>query len=69
MIIVAEDTEFRFFKGILADHSPIFKEMFSDSSYEARFASDAATCSAINLTDKADEVRHLLRICIPRSRA
>ncbi len=69
MIIVAEDTEFRVFKGILADHSPIVKEMFSDSSYEAPFASDAAICSAISLTDKAGEVRHLLRICNPRSRA
>lgn len=29
IILVARDVEFRVFKGILAEHSPVFRDMFS----------------------------------------
>ncbi len=29
VILVARDVEFRVYKGLLADHSPVFRDMFS----------------------------------------
>ncbi|RDX48984.1 hypothetical protein OH76DRAFT_1483475 [Lentinus brumalis] len=72
VVIVAGDTKFRVFKGILEDHSPVLKDMLLRTRREARsseFASNAPMYSAIHLTDTVEEVRHLLRTCIPKSPA
>ncbi len=66
--LVAGNTEFRVFKGILADHSPVFKDMFSLPQPPNPAPSQASeACPVVHLTDSPEEVRHLLRVCIPKT--
>ncbi len=63
VILVARDVEFRVFKGILADHSPVFRDMFSlPQPPEAAIA----PCPVVHVTDTPEDLRHLLRACIPK---
>ncbi|TFK85598.1 hypothetical protein K466DRAFT_664389 [Polyporus arcularius HHB13444] len=64
VILVARDVEFRVFKGILADHSPVFRDMFSlPQPPEAAMA----PYPVVHVTDTPEDLRHLLRACIPKN--
>ncbi|RDX48991.1 hypothetical protein OH76DRAFT_1351600 [Lentinus brumalis] len=68
--LVAGNTEFRVFKGILADHSPVFKDMFSlPQPPNPTPTQPSEACPVVYLTDYPEEVRHLLRVCIPKTGA
>ncbi|OJT05560.1 hypothetical protein TRAPUB_3609 [Trametes pubescens] len=68
IILVAGDVEFRVFKGILAKHSPVFRDMFSlpqpsDPTSSASSAQDV--CPVVHLSDSAEDLRHVLRAYMP----
>ncbi|PIL26304.1 hypothetical protein GSI_12060 [Ganoderma sinense ZZ0214-1] len=68
VILVAHDVEFRIYRGILADHSPFFRDMFSlpqPPDHEPPEA-DSATCPLVHLADSPEDVRCILRVYIPR---
>ncbi len=70
IILVARDIEFRVFKGILAEHSPVFSDMFSLpqpplAAYPASPAADDA-CPVVHLSDSPEDLRHVLRVYMPK---
>ncbi|PIL26297.1 hypothetical protein GSI_12053 [Ganoderma sinense ZZ0214-1] len=65
VILVAGNVEFRVFKGILADHSPVFKDMFSLPQPDTG-PSDSDACPVVLLTDSPSDLRHILRLCMPK---
>ena len=65
IILIAREIEFRVYKGLLAERSPLFKDMLSlpqppQSSY------DSAPCPVVHLSDSPEDLRHLLRVCMPK---
>ncbi|RPD58554.1 hypothetical protein L226DRAFT_489919 [Lentinus tigrinus ALCF2SS1-7] len=64
IVLVVGDVKFRVFRGILADHSPVFREMFSlpQPPVEA-----TCPCPVIHLIDSPKEMRHILRVCFPKT--
>ncbi|KDQ56534.1 hypothetical protein JAAARDRAFT_79101 [Jaapia argillacea MUCL 33604] len=59
VILVAGSTQFKIFKGILYENSPIFRDMFSLSTPSASETIDG--CPVVHLSDTAEEVEHMLR--------
>ncbi|KAL1938146.1 hypothetical protein VTO73DRAFT_11975 [Trametes versicolor] len=55
IILVARDVEFRVFKGILAEHSPVFRDMFSlpqpPTTSSISSSSEQDTCPVVHLLD------------------
>ncbi len=66
IILVAGDTGFCVFKGILSHHSPVFRDM-SSLPQPPNLAPSAERCPVVNLTDSPNELRYLLRACIPKN--
>ena len=62
VILVARGVEFRVFKGILAEHSPVFETMFSLPQ-----SSSAPDVPVVDLLDSPEDIRHVLRAIMPRS--
>ncbi|KAH9856168.1 hypothetical protein C2E23DRAFT_882282 [Lenzites betulinus] len=74
IILVARNVEFRVYRGLLSDHSPVFKDMFSlpqpdDASSSALDASAAGPdlCPVVHLFDSPEDLRHILRVYMPRT--
>nr|VWP00495.1 N/A [Ganoderma boninense] len=65
VILAADNVEFRVYKGILADHSPVFKDMFSLPQPDPG-ASESDACPVVLLTDSPSDLRYILRVCIPK---
>jgi len=59
LVLVAENTAFRVYKGLLAKHSTVFADMLEIGASEEQDTIDG--CPAVRLPDKADEVLQLLR--------
>ncbi|KAM5537271.1 hypothetical protein V8D89_009001 [Ganoderma adspersum] len=68
VILVAGNVEFRVFKGILADHSPVFKDMFALPQPDIA-PSDNAVCPVVDITDSPSDLRHILRLIMPKAEA
>lgn len=70
IILIARDVEFRVYKGLLADHSPVFKDMFSlpQPPITASFSSTHTDlpCPVVHLSDSPEDLRHVLRAYLPR---
>ena len=59
IIVIAEDTAFRLYRGILSAASPVFKDLFSVPQ-----PADAETmdgCPVVHLADSATDLRHFFR--------
>lgn len=73
IVLIARDIEFCVFKGILAKHSPLFRDMFSlppPSRPLGSLQSHAAvadTCSTVHLSDSPEDFGHILRVCMPET--
>ncbi len=71
VILVAKSYEFRVFEGILAHHSPVFQDMFSlpqpVSSALPEGTQTLDACPVVHLSDSPEDLRHVLRICLPRN--
>lgn len=70
VILIAGNVEFRIYKGILAEHSPVFKDMFSmpQPPLEESGSGDAS-CPIVHVSDSAEDLRHVLRVYMPKSDA
>ncbi len=70
IILVARDVEFRVYKGLLADHSSVFRDMFSLpqplTDAPSSSALEESTCPVVNLYDSPSDLRHVLRAYMPR---
>ncbi len=74
IILVAGDVEFRVFKSILAEYSPVFSDMFrlpqppSPPSSSEDADEPADPCPVVHLSDAPEDLRHILRVTMPKSR-
>ncbi|EIW56923.1 uncharacterized protein TRAVEDRAFT_128165 [Trametes versicolor FP-101664 SS1] len=70
IILVARDVEFRVYKGLLADHSSVFRDMFSLPQPPTKASSPSAfengTCPVVHLYDSPEDLRHVLRAYMPK---
>ena len=64
VVLVAGNVEFCVYKGLLADRSPVFKDMFSFPQPHSPPA-EPADLPRVNLPDSAEDVRELLRMLLP----
>ncbi|EIW56911.1 uncharacterized protein TRAVEDRAFT_81808, partial [Trametes versicolor FP-101664 SS1] len=64
IILVARDVEFRVYKGLLADHSPVFRDMFSLPQSPAPSSTTVPAEGprpVVHLSDSSEDLRHMLR--------
>lgn len=64
IVLVAGNTAFRVYRGLLSAHSTVFSDMFEASS-----PMDGETlegCPVVRLSDSAQDLAHLLKILIPK---
>ena len=66
VILVARDVEFRIYKGLLADHSPVFRDMFSLPQPPAPSDGEIPPCPIVHLSDSPEDLRYVLRIYMAR---
>ena len=70
IILVARAVEFRIYRGLLADHSPVFADMFSlpqpDGGLPVTFEGEPPLA---HISDSPEDLRHILRACMPRTSA
>ncbi|EIW56927.1 uncharacterized protein TRAVEDRAFT_128217 [Trametes versicolor FP-101664 SS1] len=71
IILVARDVEFRVYKGLLTHHSPVFRDMFSLAqppavSSSVPVESAETLCPVVRLSDSPEDMRHILRVYMPR---
>ncbi|KAL1938142.1 hypothetical protein VTO73DRAFT_11971 [Trametes versicolor] len=66
IILIAGNVEFRIYKGILAEHSPVFKDMFS-LPQPPQAAPDDLPCHVVHVSDSPEDLRHVLRIYMAKS--
>ncbi|KAI1792218.1 hypothetical protein LXA43DRAFT_887864 [Ganoderma leucocontextum] len=68
IILHAGDVEIRVYRGLLEDHSPVFKELFSQSHPTRTLSIDGQqfSCPVVRVTDSVQDLRHVLRGCMPK---
>lgn len=74
VVLATSNIEFRVYKGVLADYSPVFRDMFSlpqptSPSTIGGTPTELTVdpCSAVHLSDHPGDLKHVLRICMPKS--
>ena len=68
VILVARDVEFRVYSGILASHSPVFRDLFAQDHPTCNVSMNGKydiPCPVVQLSDSPEELRHLLRAYMP----
>lgn len=66
IVLQAENTQFKFYRGLLARHSAVFSDIFSVPQPEDPAAVEG--CAIVHLSDSAEDVRYMLRWLLePRS--
>ncbi|RDX48935.1 hypothetical protein OH76DRAFT_1351645 [Lentinus brumalis] len=66
VVLVARDTVFRVYRGLLAAQSTVFADMFTSSSSAADEVYEG--CPIVRVSDSPEELRHFLRVLFPKSR-
>ena len=69
VILVAGGIEFRIYSGLLAAHSPVFRDLLAKPNPTRSDPSDGtygARCPIVHLSDSPEDLRHLLRACFPK---
>ena len=64
VILVAKNVEFRFYRALLADRSPVFNAKFADQhpTRDVQFNDQHSfSCPIVHLTDSPEDLRHILR--------
>ena len=65
VVLVAQNTGFRVYKGLLAAQSPVFHDMFSAAGLHADERYDGVP--VVPLFDSPVDLRHLLRVLLPKT--
>ncbi|OCH84735.1 hypothetical protein OBBRIDRAFT_741067 [Obba rivulosa] len=60
VVLVAQDTAFRIYRGLLAQHSPVFRDLFTIPQPNTSESVD--DCPVVRIPDDPDDVARLLRI-------
>ena len=66
VVLQAENTQFKVFRGVLAEASTVFKDMFSFPQPSSSGQELVEGCPVVFLTDSAEEVRYMLRALCQR---
>ncbi|KAI1795314.1 hypothetical protein LXA43DRAFT_1090964 [Ganoderma leucocontextum] len=66
IVLVAQRTAFRIYRGLLSSQSTVFSDMFASSSSSADETFDE--CPVVHLSDSPHDLAHLLRVLLPKSR-
>lgn len=68
VILHAGDVELRVYRRLLEAHSPVFKESFAQSHPTRNVTIDGQpfSCPVVKLTDSVQDLRHVLRACMPK---
>ncbi|RPD58518.1 hypothetical protein L226DRAFT_614694 [Lentinus tigrinus ALCF2SS1-7] len=67
IILEAQNVRFRVYKGVLAEHSPVYADMFSSPQPDKYDVSRASqSCPVVKLEDSPDDLRHFLRALLPK---
>ncbi|RPD58542.1 hypothetical protein L226DRAFT_466457 [Lentinus tigrinus ALCF2SS1-7] len=64
VILIARDVEFRVYSGVLATHSPIFRDKFCEDNPIRNVSINGKSdvpCPVVMLTDSPEDLRHILR--------
>ena len=64
VVLVAGNVEFCIYKGLLADRSPVFKDMFAFPQPHAPSA-EPSERPRVRLPDSPEDIRELLRMLLP----
>ncbi|KAI1786292.1 hypothetical protein LXA43DRAFT_952775 [Ganoderma leucocontextum] len=65
IILVARDTGFRIYRGLLASQSAVFSDMFASSNSQTNETFEG--CPTVPLSDSPEDLTHLLRVLIPKN--
>lgn len=60
VILEAEETQFRVYRGILAANSAVFKDMFEFAQPEGD--GNVGGCPVVHLSDSAEDLQHVLMV-------
>ncbi|KAI1795320.1 hypothetical protein LXA43DRAFT_1090970 [Ganoderma leucocontextum] len=66
IVLVARETAFRIYRGLLAGQSTVFSDMFVSSTSSPDETFDG--CPVVHLSDSPHDLAHLLRVLLPQSR-
>ena len=66
LVLVAHDTAFRIYRGLIAGQSSVFSDLFASSSSSPDESFEG--CPVIHLSDSPQDLAHLLRVLLPQSR-
>ncbi|PIL26498.1 hypothetical protein GSI_12256 [Ganoderma sinense ZZ0214-1] len=66
LVLVAGQTAFRIYRGLIAGQSTIFSDLFSSSSSSPDETFEG--CPVIHLSDSPQDLVHFLRVLLPQSR-
>ena len=71
IVLVAKDVQFRVYEGLLADHSPVLRDLFAKPghpvrSFRSRVEKPKVRCPIVTLSDSPEDLRHMLRMYMPR---
>ncbi|KAI0640934.1 hypothetical protein C8Q79DRAFT_920679 [Trametes meyenii] len=65
IILIARTVSFRVYKGLLAEHSAVFRSMFHIAQGTQAASEQADGCPVVPLDDSPGDLRHLFRIIFP----
>ena len=66
LILVARETAFRIYHGLLTVQSQVFDDMFASASSSTHESLDG--CPVVHLSDTPEDLAHLLHVLLPTSR-
>ncbi|KAM5539618.1 hypothetical protein V8D89_006727 [Ganoderma adspersum] len=66
IVLVARETAFRIYRGLLAGQSTVFSDMFASSTSSPDETFDGYP--VVHLSDSPHDLAHLLRVLLPKSR-
>ncbi|TFK79702.1 hypothetical protein K466DRAFT_505139 [Polyporus arcularius HHB13444] len=66
IVLVAQDTAFRVYRGLLASQSTVLRDMLAASGPDAADLFEG--CPVVHLSDPPEELTHLLRAILPSNR-
>ncbi|KAH9925147.1 uncharacterized protein B0H18DRAFT_1010059 [Fomitopsis serialis] len=70
IVIIAQETGFRVYQGLLATHSDVFRDIFSlaQPAVDDKQDETLGDCPVVHVTDTASEIRSLLAVLLPEHR-